>query len=256
MSLDRSTVRDGGPDTMLFREWIKSQVAQEPYWFHAIELFPDFITPGWSNPRIDKLPWFGLPDDLTGMRVLDVGCAEGFFSFEAERRGAREIVSIDSFPESIRRFNICRSAVGSRATPFLCNVYDLNPRAFGTFDYVFFFGVLYHLRHPILALEKILSVCTGTMLLQTLTMELADHSDEPFARFYPFGMPSGPADKPLYDPTVFWVPNAACTQALVAHAGFSSPELLSTRKVGAVLRAQAPQRALGQPPDQAKAPWS
>src|SRR2546430_1194284 len=114
---------------MIFAEWLRSQVANEKYWFHQIELAPGLITPGWSNPKLDKLPHFGLPEDMTGMRVLDIGCAEGFFSFEAERRGAREVVAIDSFPASIRRFNICRSALGSKATPFLCNVYDLNIRA-------------------------------------------------------------------------------------------------------------------------------
>jgi tRNA (mo5U34)-methyltransferase len=239
-----------------FQEWIKTQVEAETYWFHRLELFPDLITPGWSNPRTEKLPYFGLPADLTGMRVLDVGCAEGFFSFEAERRGAREVVAIDSFPDSIRRFNICRNATGSRATAFLSNVYELNPRAYGTFDIVFFFGVLYHLRNPILALEKILSVCTGRMLLQTASMELDAHSDVPLARFYPFGMPSGTAEKPRFDPTVFWMPNAACTRALVEHSGFRDIEVLSTDKVGVVLTAHAPAIAAGAAPDQLKAPWS
>jgi tRNA (mo5U34)-methyltransferase len=239
-----------------FEEWLKSQIDAEPYWFHRIELFPNLITPGWSNPVTEKVPHFGLPADLTGMRVLDVGCAEGFFSFEAERRGAREVVAIDSFPDSVRRFNICRNAFGSKATAFLCNVYELNPRAFGTFDIVFFFGVLYHLRNPILALEKILSVCTGTMLLQTASMEIASHSDVPLARFYPFGMPSGPPEKPTYDPTVFWMPNAACTRGLVEHSGYQDIEVLSVDKVGVVLRARTPARAPGQPPDQTKAPWS
>ena len=239
-----------------FQEWIKLQVEAEPYWFHRLELFPNLITPGWSNPLQDKLPHFGLPRDLTGMRVLDIGCAEGFFSFEAERRGAKEVVAIDSFPDSVRRFNICRGALGSRATAFLSNVYELNPRAFGTFDVVFFFGVLYHLRNPILALEKILSVCTGRMLLQTASMEIESHRDVPLARFYPFGMPSGPPEKPIFDPTVFWMPNAACTRALVEHSGFRDIEVLSTDKVGVVLVAQSPQIAAGAAPDQLKAPWS
>lgn len=239
-----------------FQEWIKSQVEAETYWFHRLELFPNLVTPGWSNPRTEKLPHYGVPTDLTGMRVLDVGCAEGFFSFEAERRGAKEVVAIDSFPDSVRRFNICRNALGSRATAFLTNVYELNPRGFGTFDVVFFFGVLYHLRNPILALEKILSVCTGRMLLQTASMEIDSHGDVPLARFYPFGMPSGPPDKPSFDPTVFWMPNAACTRALVEHSGFRDIEMLSTNKVGVVLRAQAPTIAASAGPDQVKAPWS
>ena len=239
-----------------FREWVQSQVTKEPYWFHRIELFPDFATPGWSDPRVDKLPYYGLPADLTGKRVLDVGCAEGFFSFEAERRGAKEVVAIDSFPDSVRRFNICRDALGSKATAFLSSVYDLNPRAFGTFDLVFFFGVLYHLRNPILALEKILTVCTGTMLLQTADMEIAAEGDVPLARFYPFGMRSGPADSPRHDPTVFWVPNAACARAMVEHSGFQDVELLPSQNVGVVLRAEPHSQAPGVQPDQAKAPWS
>lgn len=239
-----------------FRAWIKSEVEKEPYFFQKIRLFPDLVTPGWSEPATEKLPYFGLPDDLTGKRVLDIGCAEGFFTFEAERRGAAEVLSIDSFPDSIRRFNICRAALGSKAQGYLCNVYDLNPRGFGTFDVVFFFGVLYHLRHPVLALESIKSVCTGSLHLQTASMEIPDRQEEPLARFYPFGIPSGPPEKPQFDPTVFWVPNAACTKAMVEHAGFANATILSADRVGVVLRADAPTRAKGVPPDQSKAPWS
>src|SRR5579872_4504284 len=89
-----------------FREWVQAQIASERYWFHKIELAPGIVTPGWSDPKADKLPYYGLPADLTGKRVLDVGCAEGFFSYEAERRGAKEVVAVDAYPESIRRFNI------------------------------------------------------------------------------------------------------------------------------------------------------
>ena len=238
-----------------FREWIGSQVDREDYWFQRIELFPDLVTPGWSDPRTEKLPHFGLPNDLKGLRVLDIGCAEGFFSFEAERRGAKEVVAIDPFPDSVRRFNICRSALDSRATAYLCNVYDLNRRTFGTFDVVFFFGVLYHLRHPLLALEKVLDVCTGTLLIQTASLEPPGLEGVPVAHFYPFGMKSGTTEKPLCDPTVFWLPNAECTRAMLAHAGFRDVETLST-SAGAVLRAQSPSRAPGQRPDETTAPWS
>ena len=68
-----------------FVVWVRQQVENEPYWFQKIELAPGMVTPGWSDPRTEKLPLFGLPEDLTGLRVLDIGCAEGFFSFEAER---------------------------------------------------------------------------------------------------------------------------------------------------------------------------
>ena len=255
--LDKEQQDNVVDSSLSFKEWIRAQVDAESYWFHRIELAPDLITPGWSDPKTEKLPFFGLPDDMTGMRVLDVGCAEGFFSFEAERRGAREVIAIDSYPESVRRFNICRDALGSKATAFLCNVYDLNMRAFGTFDMVFFFGVLYHLRNPILALEKILGVCTGTLLMQTAGMaEIPGKEEVALAEFHPFGIQSGTPENPVFDPTVFWLPNVACTRGMVSHAGFQSVEVLSTDRAGTVLRAESPTRAPGERPDDMKAPWS
>lgn len=248
----RTTVSSGS-----FQDWLRGQVEAEKYWFQRIELTPDLVTPGWSDPKREKLPYFGLPEDMTGMRVLDIGCAEGFFSFEAERRGAKEVIGIDSFPDSVRRFNICRDAYHSKATAFLCNVYDLNVRAFGTFDMVFFFGVLYHLRNPILALEKIFSVCTGTLLMQTAGMvEIPDYENVALAQFHPRGIQSGTPENPMYDPTVFWLPNVECTRALVTHVGFENVEVLSTDKAGTVLRAESPTKLPGQPPDETKAPWS
>jgi len=247
--------QSGSPSDPTFKDWVRTQVESESYWFHRIELFPDLVTPGWSDPKVDKLPHFGLPNDMRGMRVLDIGCAEGYFSFEAERRGAQEVVAIDSFPDSVRRFNICRNALGAKATAYLHNVYDLSPRAFGTFDAVFFFGVLYHLRNPVLALEKIASVCTGALLLQSANFEIPGKMDVPLAKFHPFGMQSGTREKPMFDPTVFWLPNAECAWAMVSHVGFQNVETLST-KAGVVLRAQSPVKAPGQRPDEMKAPWS
>ena len=85
--------------TLTHQRWLETEVNREDYWFHRIELTPNLITPGWSDPRKEKLPYFGLPDDMHGMRVLDIGCSEGFFSFEAERRGAAETIAIDSSPD-------------------------------------------------------------------------------------------------------------------------------------------------------------
>ena len=149
------------------KEFIEHQVMTEPYWFQKIEVLPGLFSPGWSEPETEKLPFFGLPEDLSGLRILDIGCAEGYFSFEAEKRGAREVIAIDSSPDSVRRFNIVKSARQSSATAYLCSVYDLDRKKFGTFDLVLFYGVFYHLKHPQLALEKIADVCTGQLLFQT-----------------------------------------------------------------------------------------
>jgi len=236
------------------RDWIRYQVEAERYWFQKVELFPGYSSPGWDDPAQNKLPYYALPDDLTGMRVLDIGCAEGFFSFEAERRGAREVIGIDSFSDSVRRFNIVKEARQSNATAFLMNVYDLEPKRLGTFDLVLFYGVFYHLKHPQHALERIRSVCTGMLLFQTHTLEDPAVHDTPCARFYPHGMPSGPQGE-HFDPTVFWLFNQTCCVAMLDHVGFTELEILSSDPQPFVMRARSPEEAAGTPPDQTQAPW-
>jgi tRNA (mo5U34)-methyltransferase len=239
------------------RAWVERRVSESPYWFHKLRIYDDLVTPGWSDPAVEKLPIYGLPERMDGMRVLDVGCAEGFFSFEAERRGAAEVVAIDSFSDSIERFQIVRAALGSKVRGSLCNVYDISPRTFGTFDLVMFFGVLYHLKHPWLALEKIFSVCSGDMLLQTLVTDEPQYRDLSLSWFHPFGIESGPPDARQFDPTVFWVPTPECTKNLARAVGFVDVADV-TNQVGApfVMRASAQARSAGTPPDPMKAPWS
>lgn len=243
--------------TESFRLMIEQQVKAQPYFFHRIHLWDDFYTPGWSDVERDKLPYYGLPERMDGMRVLDVGCAEGFFSFEAERRGAAQVVAIDSFDGSIERFNLVRTALGSKVNAYLCNVYDLSPKTFGTFDLVMFFGVLYHVKHPWYALEKIESICTGEMLLQTLVTDDPAYRDRSLSWFHPFGIQSGPPENPQYDPTVFWVPTPECTRNLVRAVGFSNVEdVTSDPGKPYVLRAHARQVGPGKAPDPLTAPWS
>jgi tRNA (mo5U34)-methyltransferase len=233
---------------------IRHRVAAEPYWFQKIELFPGFFSPGWSDPVKEKLPFFGLPEDLRGRRVLDIGCAEGFFSFEAERRGAREVIAIDSFPDSIRRFNIVRDAKQSNATAYLTNVYDLKPSLFGTFDIVLFYGVFYHLKHPQKALESIRSICAGDLIFQTLIYEEPAVKGTPWARFFPHGYMSG-TNNDSFDVTVFWLFNSACCIAMLDHLGFVDIEIVSDDPQPFVLRCGMPDRTRGKPPDQTQAPW-
>ena len=241
---------------MDFNEWILSQIEAEKYWFHRINLDEKTVTPGWSDAKNDKLPYFGIPEDMSGMRVLDIGHAEGFFSFEAERRGATEIIGIDNYPPMNRKFNLCKYAQNSKANSYMMSVYDLDPKKFGTFDMVFFFGVLYHLRNPILALEKIASVCSGTLLLQTATC--SNTSSTPMAEFHPFGLTVNTGKESKTDPTCFWFPNTACVDAMLQHTGFIEIEQLSkyTPSVGAVFKAKSPQQSRGKGPDESKAPWS
>ena len=235
-------------------EMVKQQIEAEPYWFQRIEVLPGVFSPGWSDPVVEKLPYFGLPQDLTNKRVLDIGCAEGFFSFEAERRGAREVIGIDSFPDSIRRFNITKVARQSSATAFLMNVYDLEPKRLGTFDAVLFYGVFYHLKHPQYALERIRSVCTGDLFFQTQICEEPAVKGTPWARYFPHGMMSG-ARNELYDPTIFWLFNSACCLAMLDHVGFTDLKIISNDPNPFVVSGRSPECSPGVAPDQSEAPW-
>jgi tRNA (mo5U34)-methyltransferase len=239
---------------------VKDRVEAEPYWFLRIDLGDGVVTPGWSDPSRDKLPYFGLPADMTGLRVLDVGCAEGFFSFEAERRGAAEVVSIDFDPECIKRFGICADALGSKLTAQVGGIYDLDPSVHGTFDLVMFFGLLYHLPNPLLGIEKVAAVTSGTLLVQSYTLEVNALPDVAMARFRPDGLWSGPKENLIHDPTVYWEPNAACIRDVerLHEVKPSTRERVlrrlrsashATWNSSAQFRADVPIKSLGAPPD-------
>jgi hypothetical protein len=104
-----------------------------------------------------------------------------------------------------------------------------------------------------LALEKIFNVCSGLLLLQTHGFEDSGIGDQAMARFYPFGIESGPPENRSWDPTVFWIPNGACVRDMLRHVGFVDIEQISD-SAGHVFRARAPVTSAGTAPDQAKAP--
>lgn len=152
-------------------ETIRRLVAEHGRWWHEIELAPGIVTPGDDSNRM-KLPILdelGLPRDMSGMRALDIGCSDGYFSFEMERRGA-SVVAIDFVPETYTGFATARRILGSKAEYRMDNAYNLKPEAYGAFDVVLFMGVLYHLRKPMEALDAIRSVSRDGGLLFVGTM--------------------------------------------------------------------------------------
>src|SRR3954464_10516019 len=138
-------------------------------WFHTIQLREDLVTPGLEPDTPAKLPHMKLPADLSGRTVLDVGTWDGFFAFEAERRGAARVVATDHHAWNAEGwgdagFRCAQRAFGSRVEPQDVDVLDHAPERVGTFDVVLFLGVLYHMRHPLLALERVASI-TGERLI-------------------------------------------------------------------------------------------
>jgi tRNA (mo5U34)-methyltransferase len=150
---------------------IAKKIASVPQWYHQIT-FPDgSVTPG-TNESENTLAVYdsiGLPKQMDGMRVIDVGCSDGFYSFLCEKRGASEVVSLDYRLPTATGFSVASSILKSNARHTVDNVYNLSPDKFGQFDLIIFVGVMYHLRNPLLALDKIRSIAKkgATVLVET-----------------------------------------------------------------------------------------
>jgi tRNA (mo5U34)-methyltransferase len=205
-------------------------IAKQAKWHHRIEVAPGVTTPGLQDtPAV--LGQIGMPEDLTGMRVLDIGARDGFFTFEAEKRGAAEVVALDNEPPHHTGFAIAAELLGSKATYVTENVYALDQERFGRFDLVLFLGVIYHLRHPLLALDRIHDVTAdeGLMLIETHMIDeglvdgegnwraLRDFSPDleklPLAQYYPGDMLGS-------DPTSQWAPNRVALEGWLRGSGF------------------------------------
>ncbi len=155
---------------------IRKRISQHGRWWHEIELAPGIVTPGDDSNR-QKLPVLeklGLPSDLKGAQALDVGCSDGFFSFELEKRGA-EVVAMDFVPDTYTGFSVASNILGSAVIYRMDNVYSLNPDSYGLFDVVFFLGVLYHLRKPLAALDALRSVMKPGAELYLATFMIDEH---------------------------------------------------------------------------------
>lgn len=193
-------------------------------WFHTMDLGDGVRTNGTYDPS-RRLAERHLPSRLDGRTVLDVGAWDGFHSFEAERRGAARVVAADSFSWDGSNwgrkasFELAREALGSAVEDADVDVLDLSPdRLGGTFDLVLFLGVLYHMRHPLLALERVASV-TGDQLILETEVDLCGIR-RPAVAFYR-GAELG------NDDTNWWGPNPAAVVEMVGSVGFSRVEVVS-----------------------------
>lgn len=200
------------------RQDLDRAVAAHPGWYHRIELAPGFVTPGThdSAAGLARLDALGLPRSCAGLRALDVGCRDGFYAFELERRGA-EVVGLDYADAEATGFSIAARALRSRVRYVVANVYDLDSAEHGRFDLVLFLGVLYHLRNPMLALDRIRGVLEpgGALFVETqlTTKHVQATSQEPVWEFLPGGSLRG-------DRTNKWAPNLAGLVAVVEECLF------------------------------------
>lgn len=171
-----------------------------------------------------------LPGDLSGRTVLDIGCNGGFYALEMKRRGADRVVGIDHDPDYLAQARFAAEVTGVDIELAQLSVYDVAELG-ERFDIVLFMGVLYHLRHPLLALDLIHEHVAGELLLFQSMQRGAAQPVEP-AEDYPFeereifeapGWPRLSLVEHRYagDPTNWWIPNRACAEAMLRVAGFS-----------------------------------
>jgi tRNA (mo5U34)-methyltransferase len=150
---------------------VKALFKSVPHWHQRWEIFQGIFTPG-RNSVEAMLGNSQVPIDLSGKRVLDVGSFNGCCAFECERRGAADVVALDlQTPEELG-FTALKHAVQSSRVRFQrASVYHLDPEEIGKFDIILFFGVLYHLRYPLLAIDQLRRVLRGTIYAETLVID-------------------------------------------------------------------------------------
>lgn len=152
--------------------WLRAEIADRN-WYHRFPFGEGLITPG-NDPTHLKAPWI-LRADLEGRRVLDIGAFDGYFSFEAERRGATDVLATDAWSwnwpgsDARRNFELIRSVLDSGVRDQTISVEDVSPEVIGgPFDVVFFLGVLYHAPDPLGYLQRVRSVTGGSCVVETL----------------------------------------------------------------------------------------
>jgi len=207
--------------------------------YHSIELPDGSVLPGLQS--IEHMRWrldlYGLPQDLRGKRVLDVGAWDGWFSFECERRGA-EVVAVDCLP--LDTFLEAKELLKSRVEYLTLDVNELSAQRLGTFDIVLFFGVLYHLRHPLLGLEKATELSTGLVLIESYVIEREERRIPAVIEFYERTELGGQVDN--------WCgPSPEALLAMCRSAGMAQVELLdiSQQRASVIAKRRWPE------PDQA-----
>ncbi len=220
MPVDRAA---GNPT---FHELVQQQVAllSTKGWYHSIELPGGSVIQGMIGVEAlrNRLAAYPIPADLTGKRVLDVGAWTGWCSFEMERRGA-QVVAVDCV--EFEEFREAHRLIGSTVDYRILDVDELTPETVGFFDYVLFFGVLYHLRNPLLGLEKICAITKDTAFVETFVTD--DGTAPCVMEFYETNELGGQIDN-------WFGPSAQCAAALCRSAGFArvNLEYVSERRAG------------------------
>jgi tRNA (mo5U34)-methyltransferase len=227
-------------------------VRQVGFWWHSIDLGDGVITPGVKDHDLLAAEWEALDlPDLRGKTVLDIGGWDGYFAFEAERRGAAKTAVLDAYvwsldlpaqqaywrdcqaagvepepyestafwqPETLpgkAGFDAARGVLGSRVEPIVRDFAHDDLADLGTWDVVLFLGVLYHLHDPFDALKRLYAVTRELAVIETYATVVQGHEDMPLWQFIPGAEVNA-------DSSNWWAPTLPGLKAMLTAAGFRS----------------------------------
>jgi tRNA (mo5U34)-methyltransferase len=233
------------------KEQLEEMVASADFWWHSIDLGQGVVTKGMVSPydlarQLDRIR---LPD-LSGKTVLDIGAFDGFFSFEAERRGARRVVALDHYVWSLdlprhveywrdckergvvplpneetpywqpdklpgkQAYDIAHNALNSKVETVVGDFMKMDLQKLGLFDVVLYLGVLYHMENPLGALRRVASVTKELAIIETHAIITPGYEDLELCEFYSSNQLNG-------DVSNWWGPNLKALEGLCRAAGFS-----------------------------------
>jgi len=212
---------------------VEKKIVELGPWFHNLSLLGVQTAPDHFLGDYPSIKWrnfqHAIPEDLTGMSVLDIGCNGGFYSIEMKRRGATRVLGVDHDSQYLDQARFAARVLGLEIEFRTLSVYEL-PSLKERFDLVLFMGVFYHLRHPLLALDILRQhVAQDWLVFQSMlrgsrsVMRLDD--DYPFSEtgiFDHSGFPKMHFVEKSYsqDPTNWWIPNRSCAEAVLRSSGF------------------------------------
>ena len=217
----------------LTQDQIRRRVTELGQWFHNLDLGGVKTAPDHFLGDYPEVKWqrfaSSVPDDLTGKSVLDVGCNAGFYSMQMKRRGANRVVGIDTDEKYLDQARFAAKVSGAEIEFRKLSVYRVG-ELHEKFDLVLFMGVLYHLRHPLLALDLLHEHVVGDLLVTQSMLRGSSESidvppDFPFWESELFENEKFPSmyfveKRYANDPTNWWIPNRACFEAMLRSAGF------------------------------------
>lgn len=190
--------------------------AEQITWWLKIPFSNGVTTKGQTSVK-EILKYLQIPEDLSGKRVLDIGCSDGFFSFLAEQRGA-EVIAIDAFPS--RGFKFAHKVLDSKVEFRQMGVYDLDLETVGAFDIVFFFGVYYHIKHPTIALEKIAKITKELVIIESAVLAEDNLEDHSVIKFFEDNRPGN-------DMTQYWLSTSKNLYESTRLGGFPKIKIVS-----------------------------